>query len=81
MVGYARRNIHFRKSCAHLKIFHSVEILYSKLSPARVRVCAFVFKIQKNSKLHKPLESSGMHGNANYNLLRVGCHRKQLEFL
>ena len=41
MVGYTRHNIHFRKSCAHFKIFHSVEILYCKLSPAcmRVRVC------------------------------------------
>ena len=23
MVGYARHNIHFRKSCAHFKIFNS----------------------------------------------------------
>ena len=47
MVGHARHNIHFRKSCAHFTIFHSIEILYCKLSPARVRVRAFVFKIKK----------------------------------
>ena len=52
MVGYARYNIHFRKSCAHFKIFHSIEILYCKLSPARVHECVHVcvcvyFKIQK----------------------------------
>ena len=46
MVGYARHNIHLRKSWAHFKIFHSVEILYCKLSPASVRVRAFVLKIQ-----------------------------------
>ena len=95
MVGYARHNIHFRKSCAHLKIFHSVEILCCKLSPARVsvracvcvcvRVCACVcvfvwicFQNSNNSQLHKRTESSGMDGNTNDNLLRVGYHRKQL---
>ena len=46
------------------------------------RVCVCVcFQNSKNSQLHKPTESSGMHGNANDNLLRVGYHRKQLEFL
>ena len=30
-------------ACAHFKIFHSVEILHSKLSPACVPVCACVF--------------------------------------
>ena len=83
MVGYAGHNIHFRKSCARFKIFHSVEILHCKLSPASVRVCACVcvcvrvcvficFKNSKNSQLYKPTESSGMHGNANDDLLRVG---------
>ena len=90
MVGYARHNRHFRKSCAYFKIFQSVEILNCKLSPARVCVqaCVFVrvcmcvcFQNLKNSQLHKPTESSGMHGNANDILLRVGYHRKQLEFL
>ena len=42
MVGYARHNIHLGKSWAHFKIFHSVEILYFKLSPACVCVCVFV---------------------------------------
>ena len=42
MVEYARHNIHFRKSCAHFKIFHSVEILYCKMAPACVRACACV---------------------------------------
>ena len=50
-----------------------------------MRVCACVrvrlFSKFKNSQLHKPTESSVMHGNANDNLLRVGFHRKQLEFL
>ena len=81
-------------ACAHFKIFHSVEILYSKLSPAcvPVRACVFVcvcvrvcvcvcFQNSKNSQLHKPTESSGIHGNANDNLLKAGYHRKQLEFL
>ena len=82
MVGYARHNMHFRKSCGHFKIFHSVETLYCKLSPASVCVCVCVcFQNSKNSQLHKPLESSGMHGNANDNLLKIGYHRKQLEFL
>ena len=63
MVGYARHNIRFRKSCAHFKIFHSVEILYCKLYPTcvRVRVCVCVcFQNSNNSQLHKPTESSGM---------------------
>ena len=84
MVGYATQNIHFRKSCAHFKIFHSVEILYCKLSPASVRVCACVcvcFQNSNNSQLHKRTESSGVHGNANDNLLRVGYQRRWLEFL
>ena len=86
MVGYARHNIDFKKSCEHLKIFNSVEILYSNLSPARLRVracvCACVcFQNSNNSQLHKRTESSGMHGNANDNMLRIGYHRKQLEFL
>ena len=90
MVGYERHNMHFRKSCAHFKIFNSVEILYCKLSPARVRVCRCVcvcvcvcvcFQNSNNIQLHKPSESSGMHGNANDNLLRVGYHRRWLEFL
>ena len=70
------------------KIFHSVEILYCELSPAcvRVRECVRVcmcicFQNSSNCQLHKPTESSGMRGNANDNLLRVGYHRKQLEFL
>ena len=44
MVEYARHNIHFKKSCAHFKIFHSVEILCCKLSPAcmHVRACVCV---------------------------------------
>ena len=46
----------------------------------RVRVCV-CFQNSKNIQLHKPTESSGMHGNVNYNLLRVGYHRKQWEFL
>ena len=46
----------------------------------RVFVCV-CFQNSNNSQLHKPTESSGMHGNANDNLLRVGYHRKQLEFL
>ena len=47
-----------------------------------VRVCVCVcFQNLKNRQLHKPTESSGMHGNANDNLLRVCYHRKQLEFL
>ena len=49
-----------------------------------VGVCVFIyvcFQNSKNSQLHKPTESSGMHGNANENLLRVGYHQKQLEFL
>ena len=88
MVGCARHNIHFRKSCAHFKIFHLVEILYCKLSPAGARACVCVdvcvcvcFQNKKNSQLHKPTESSGMHGNANDNLLRVGYLRKQLELV
>ena len=88
MVGYERHNIHFRKSCAHFKIFHSVEILYCILSPApvRVRACVCVcvcvcFQNSNNSQLHKRTESSGMHGNTNDNLLRVGYHRRWLEFL
>ena len=45
-------------------------------------VCVCVcFQNSKNCQLHKPTESSGMHGNANDNLLKVGYHRKQLEFL
>ena len=89
MVGYARHNIHFKKSCAHFKIFHSGEILYCKLSPACVHVCACVcvcvclyicFQNSNNTQLHKWTESSGMHGNANDNLLRVGYHRRWLEF-
>ena len=59
MVGYARHNIHFRKSCAHFKILHSVEILYCKLSPSRVHVCECVwvcvcvcFQNSNNSLLH-----------------------------
>ena len=70
MVGYTRHNIHFRKSCAHFKIFHSLEILYCKLSPAHVRLRACVcFQNSNISQLHKWTESSGMHGNANDNLL------------
>ena len=80
MVGYARHNIHFRKSCAPFKIFHSVEILFCKLSPARVRVCV-CFQNSNNSQLDKQIASSGMHGNDNDNLLRVGYHRKQLKLL
>ena len=46
------------------------------------RACVCVcFQNSKNCQLHKPLESSAMHGNANDNLLRVGYHRKQLEFV
>ena len=90
MVGYEGHNIHFRKSCAHFKIFHSVEILYCKLSPAHVRVCAcvcvcvclcFCFQNLNNSQLHQRTESSGMHRNTNDNLPRVGYHRRWLEFL
>ena len=44
------------------------------------RTCVCVcFQNSNNSQLHKRTESSGMHGNANDNLLRVGFHRKQLE--
>ena len=77
MVGYARHNIHFRKPCAHFKIFNSVEILYCKLSTARVRVraCAFILKIQT---IVSWINGQNHHGNANDNLLRVGYHRKQL---
>ena len=36
------------------------------------RACVCVcFQNLKNSQLHKPLESSGMHGNANENLLSL----------
>ena len=35
----------------------------------------------KYGQLHKPTKSSGTHGNANANLLRVGYHRQQFEFL
>ena len=48
----------------------------------RACVCVCVcFQNLNNSQLHKRTESSGMHGNANDNLLRVGYHRKQWEFL
>ena len=48
----------------------------------RVCVCAFVFKIQTIvSCITAGTESSGMHGNVNDNLLRVGYHRRWMEFL
>ena len=69
-----------------LKYF--IQLIYytvNRLQRVRVCVCVCVrsvcFQNSKDIQLHKPTESSGMHGNANDNLLRVGYHRKQLEFL
>ena len=46
-----------------------------------VRVCARLFSKFKQSQLRKRTESSGMHGNANDNLLSAGYHRRWLELL
>ena len=74
MVWYERHNIHFRKSCAYLKYF--IQLKYYTVNGLHRSCMCVCFQNSKNSQLHKPLELSGMHGNANDNLLRVGYYRK-----
>ena len=71
-------HVHILKYFMQLKCY---TVNYLQRACVCVHVCMCVcFQNQKNSQSHKLTESSGMHGNANDNLLRVGYHRKQLEF-
>ena len=72
----------------HVQILkYFIQLKYTVNCLQRVCVCVRasvrvrLFQNSKNSQLHKPTESSDMHGNANDNLLRVGYLRTQLEVL
>ena len=77
-------HVHILKYFIQLK-YYTVNCLQRACVCVRVCVCVCVcacvrVRFFQNSQLHKSTESSGMHGNGNDNLLRVGYHRKQLEF-
>ena len=74
-------HVHVLEYFIQLK-YYTVNCLQRLYVCARVCVCECIyFQNLNNSQLHKRTELSGMHENANDNLLRVGYRRKQLEFL
>ena len=78
-----KNHVHILKYFIQLK-YYTVNCLQRACVWVCVRVCVCVcvcFQNSNNSQLHKRTESSGLHGNANDHLLRVGYHRRWLEFI
>ena len=74
-------HVHILKYFIQLK-YYTVNCLQRACACVPACVCRCVcFQNSNYTQLHKRTESSGMHGNANDNLLRVCYRRRWLEFL